>query len=45
MELPSAAKRFGKVSEIADVVGFLASEGASWINGDTVGASGGTVYM
>lgn len=45
LELPSAARRFGKVGEIADIVGFLASEGASWMNGDTVGASGGTVYM
>lgn len=45
LDLPSAARRFGKVGEIADIVGFLASEGASWMNGDTVGASGGTVYM
>ncbi|KAK6593957.1 hypothetical protein H4I96_10870 [Botrytis cinerea] len=42
---PSAAKRHGSVGEVANVVAFLASSGASWINGNTVSVSGGHVYI
>lgn len=42
---PSAAKRHGTVGEVANVVAFLASTGASWINGNTVSVSGGHVYI
>ncbi|KAJ5916821.1 hypothetical protein N7504_000836 [Penicillium tannophilum] len=44
-ELPSAERRFGHVSDIAEIVAFLASDSARWINGDTIAGNGGTNYM
>ncbi|XRM45829.1 hypothetical protein ABZX51_008903 [Aspergillus tubingensis] len=45
IEGPSAAKRHGTIQEVANVVAFLASPGASWINGNTVSVSGGHLYI
>jgi 3-oxoacyl-[acyl-carrier protein] reductase len=39
--LVAAAPRIGEPDDIAQVVAFLASEGARWITGSTVNASGG----
>ncbi|MEQ9023418.1 MAG: SDR family oxidoreductase, partial [Pseudomonadales bacterium] len=36
--------RLGKPEEIASVVGFLASEGAAYITGETIHVNGG-MYM
>jgi len=38
------AKRFGQAEEVADVVAFLASEGAGYVTGQVIGISGG-LYM
>jgi NAD(P)-dependent dehydrogenase (short-subunit alcohol dehydrogenase family) len=37
------AGRMGRPDEVASVVGFLASDGASWINGATIDVNGGWV--
>src|SRR6202041_1491580 len=37
-----ALKRIGKPDDIADVVAFLASNGARWITGTTIHADGGS---
>ena len=39
------SKHLGRPSEIADVVYFLASEGASYINGQVLIANGGGYYF
>jgi 3-oxoacyl-[acyl-carrier protein] reductase len=39
----SAFNRLGRVEEIADVIGFLASEKARWITGQNIRVNGGTV--
>ncbi|KAF9979598.1 hypothetical protein BGZ75_009461 [Mortierella antarctica] len=36
-------KRLGEVEDIADAVSFLASNESRWVNGQTIGASGGGV--
>jgi NAD(P)-dependent dehydrogenase (short-subunit alcohol dehydrogenase family) len=37
-----ALKRIGKPEDIADVVAFLASEGARWITGASIPVDGGS---
>jgi len=37
-----ALKRFGKPEDIADVVAFLASDGARWITGASIPVDGGS---
>ncbi|RAL08879.1 SDR family NAD(P)-dependent oxidoreductase [Aspergillus homomorphus CBS 101889] len=44
LDLPSAARRFGTIEEVAQVAAFLASAGSSWINGGSIPASGGSYY-
>jgi len=41
IEADTALGRFGETSDIAEVVGFLASDKAGWITGQVVEASGG----
>lgn len=43
LERMSAFNRLGQVEEIADVVGFVASDEARWITGQCIRANGGTV--
>ncbi|MDR3470681.1 MAG: SDR family oxidoreductase [Devosia sp.] len=38
-----AIRRLGRPEDIADIVSFLASQGARWITGQTIHASGGAV--
>jgi len=40
----SLMKRAGRLEDVADTVGFLASENASYITGQIIGVSGGTVF-
>lgn len=44
LELPSAERRFGTTEDVAQAVAFLASDGAKWINGDTIGVNGGSLF-
>jgi 3-oxoacyl-[acyl-carrier protein] reductase len=37
-----ALKRIGQPEDVADVVGFLASDGVRWINGTTIDVGGGS---
>jgi len=37
-----ALKRLGKPEDIADVVAFMASDGARWITGASIPVDGGT---
>lgn len=41
----SAAPRIGEPDDVAQVVAFLASEGARWVTGSTVSASGGRIFI
>jgi 3-oxoacyl-[acyl-carrier protein] reductase len=41
----AAAPRNGTPDDIAQVVAFLASEGARWVTGSTVSANGGTIVI
>ncbi|KAF9946520.1 hypothetical protein BGZ72_000249 [Mortierella alpina] len=43
MVLTHPQKRMGQVDDIADVVSFLASNDSKWVNGQTIGVSGGFV--
>lgn len=45
LDLPSAARRFGTVEEVANVAAFLAGAGSSWVNGCTISVSGGSLYI
>jgi 3-oxoacyl-[acyl-carrier protein] reductase len=40
----SLLKRAGSLEDVADTVGFLASKEASYITGQIIGVSGGTVF-
>ena len=40
----TALKRIGNVSEIAEVVYFLATEKSSYINGQVIRVDGGLIY-
>lgn len=42
--LMTVEKRLGRMDDVAEVVGFLASEGSRWVNGDHIGANGG-IYV
>jgi 3-oxoacyl-[acyl-carrier protein] reductase len=44
-KLVAAAPRIGQPDDIAQVVAFLASEGARWITGSTINASGGRYFF
>jgi len=35
----------GQPEDIADIVRFMASDGSRWIQGSTIGASGGMIYV
>jgi 3-oxoacyl-[acyl-carrier protein] reductase len=37
-----ALKRIGKAEDVADVVAFVASDGARWITGASIAVDGGT---
>ena len=41
----AAAPRIGEPDDVAQVVAFLASEGARWVTGSTVSASGGRIFI
>jgi 3-oxoacyl-[acyl-carrier protein] reductase len=41
----AAAPRIGQPDDVAQVVAFLASEGARWVTGSTVSASGGRIFI
>lgn len=41
----SAGKRLGEVDDIAEIVGFLASESSRWVCGSVVCGNGGTVKI
>jgi 3-oxoacyl-[acyl-carrier protein] reductase len=43
LERMSAFNRLGRVDDIADVVAFVAGEGARWITGQNIRVNGGTV--
>ncbi|MEY9875273.1 3-oxoacyl-[acyl-carrier protein] reductase [Streptacidiphilus sp. MAP12-33] len=42
IESVACLRRIGEVADVADIVGFLASDQARWITGQTLDASGGT---
>ncbi|KAL9110888.1 MAG: hypothetical protein Q9227_004688 [Pyrenula ochraceoflavens] len=41
LEEPSAESRFGTPEDVADIVGWLASEESRWVHGQAIGAHGG----
>lgn len=44
-EACSVGKRLGEVDDIAEIVGFLASENSRWVSGSVVCGNGGTVKI
>ena len=42
--MTTAERRLGAMDDVAEVVGFLASEGSRWVNGDHIGCNGG-IYI
>ena len=45
LQLPSAARRLGSVDDVAQIVAFLASDAARWINGHTLAGNGGSIFF
>ena len=43
--ITSAADRIGTGDDLAQIVAFLASEGARWVNGQIVGGNGGVTFF
>ena len=41
----AAAPRIGEPDDVAQIVAFLASEGARWVTGSTVSACGGRIFI
>jgi 3-oxoacyl-[acyl-carrier protein] reductase len=39
----SAFNRLGRVDDVADIVAFIAGDGACWITGQNIRVNGGTV--
>ena len=45
IEQTTAVARLGEIDDIAQVVAWLASEGSGWVNGQTLNANGGVVFI
>lgn len=43
--LPTAERRLGTTDDVAQVISFLASDSARWINGDTLSVNGGSMFL
>lgn len=44
-KLATAEHRLGTTNDVAEVVAWLAGEGSRWVNGDLIGANGGTFML